>query len=243
MHRPHFAAAQVHDFRPAGEEFAGGLKIAAFGGRVQFGGGDAVDSGLQFRPAFEAIGPRQHELGIVQGEGLRRGFAGRGCAVIGRDLGDSFGRRRSIGFEQLLGLALELIDVGVLAHCTSGRFLAHLSSFPDRASGTSRLPAVRSSGEKRVHLTTKREMNLRWTQSFPRTWMAPRAPIASLPKSGYRCVVGRRKKTEEKKMEIRKRVAPVLRATLPLPPSIFASAGFMEVWPTIHPESGNHVRS
>src|SRR5215469_8853176 len=48
--------------------------------------------------------------------------------------------------------------------------------------------------------------------------MAPRAPIASLPKSGYRCVVGRRKKTKGKKMEIRKRVAPVLQTTLPLPP-------------------------
>ena len=28
-----------------------------------------------------------------------------------------------------------------------------MSSFPDRASGTSRLPAVRSPGEKRVHPT------------------------------------------------------------------------------------------
>src|SRR5215831_9875922 len=161
---------------------------------MQFSRGDAVDGGVKLGPAFEAVRARQDELSVVKGEGLWRGGA-----VVEVHLGNSFRLLRSIRFEQFLGLALELIDVGVLAHRASGRFLAHLSSFPDRASGTSRLPAVRSSGEKRVHLTTTYVTNSRWTQSFPRTWMAPRAPIASLPKSGYRCVVGCRKKTKGKR--------------------------------------------
>ena len=52
-------------------------------------------------------------------------------------------------------------------------------------------------GQKRVHFTAMHGTNSRWTQSFPRTWMAPRAPPASLPESDNRCLVGVRKNQEQ----------------------------------------------
>ena len=130
VQRPHFAAAQIDNLRASREEIAGRLEVAAFGGLVQPGRGDAVDGGLQLGPALEAIGPRQHELRVVKRERL-----GRGGAVIGLDLRHGFRRRRAVGFEQFLGLSFQLIEVGVLAHGASRRCEAHMSSFPGRASG------------------------------------------------------------------------------------------------------------
>ena len=78
-------APQIDNLGAARKKIAGGLEIAALDGLVQFRGGGTVDGGPQFRPAFEAIRSRQHELGVVQGKGL--GACG---SVICRDFGDSF---------------------------------------------------------------------------------------------------------------------------------------------------------
>ena len=81
VQRAHFAAGQIDNLRTAREQLARSLESAALGGLVQLGRRDAVDGGLQFRPALEAIGPRQHELRVMQRERLARGGA-----VIGRRL-------------------------------------------------------------------------------------------------------------------------------------------------------------
>ena len=54
----HFATAKSTT-RAAREEFAGGREVAAFDRLVQFLCGDAVDSGLELGPAFEAVRARE----------------------------------------------------------------------------------------------------------------------------------------------------------------------------------------
>src|SRR3954470_4828809 len=113
---------------------------------------------------------------------MQRKGLGRSGAVIGGDLGDGFRRRRTIGFEQFLGLAFQLIEVGMLAHRASRRLLTHMSSFPGGTLGRAPLlPAVRCAGpEKSSSHELPSPTISGWTQSFPRTWVAPRAPIVSI---------------------------------------------------------------
>src|SRR4051812_10202543 len=110
---------------------------------------------------------------------MQRERLGRRGAVVGRDFGDGLRRGRAIGFEQFLGLPLKLIEVGVLAHGASRRFLTHMSSFPGRAlwarAVVARRPLCRARKEFISRTTWTHDSG--WTPSFPRTWVAPRAPI------------------------------------------------------------------
>src|SRR6185436_13922238 len=69
--------------------------------------------------------------------------------------GEGFRGRPTIGFEQFLGLAFQLIEVGVLAHGARRRFLTHMSSFPGRAIRRAPLlPAVRCAGPEKSSFHT-----------------------------------------------------------------------------------------
>jgi hypothetical protein len=124
---------------------------------------------------------------------MQRKGLGRSGAVVGRDFDDGFRRRRTISFEQFLGLAFQLIDVGVLAHDASGRFLTHMISFPGRAFWRAPLlPVVRCAGlEKSSFHELLGANHLGVDAVLPRTWLTPRAPTVSIPKPAHRCVSGR----------------------------------------------------
>ena len=133
MERAHFAAAQVHDFRTAREQGARCFNVAAFGGLMQLRGGDTIDGCLQLRPAFESVGSREYELGIMQ----MRTFQASRCGDRSRPRSKPQASG-AIGFEQFLRLAFQLIEIGIRAHGASGRVLAHMSSFPGGDSLTNR---------------------------------------------------------------------------------------------------------
>ena len=76
-------AHQIDDFRPPREKRTSRAEVAFLHGLVQPRRRDAIDGRLQLRPALEPVRARQHELRVVQGEGLRR----RG-AMVGGDLDD-----------------------------------------------------------------------------------------------------------------------------------------------------------
>jgi hypothetical protein len=81
---------------------------------------------------------------------MQRKRLGRGGPVICGDLGDGFRRRRTMRFEQFLGLAFQLMEVGVLAHGASRWLLTHMSSFPGGAFQRAPwLPAVRCAGPEK----------------------------------------------------------------------------------------------
>jgi hypothetical protein len=67
------------------KEVADYIEIASFDGLMQLRCSYSVNRSLELRPAFEAIGTRQHELGVVQGKVL--GSCG---AMIRCDLSDCF---------------------------------------------------------------------------------------------------------------------------------------------------------
>jgi hypothetical protein len=78
--------------------------------------------------------------------------------MVGGHLDDRLGCLNAICVQKLLGLPFDLIDVGVLAHCASGRVYA-LSSHDELlfrpCFSTSRAPVVRSPGqEKEIILTS-----------------------------------------------------------------------------------------
>jgi hypothetical protein len=77
------AAQQIDDFRPPREKRMGRAEVALLHGLVQPRRRDAIDGRLQLRPALEPVRARQHELRVVQGEGL-----GRRGAMVGADLDD-----------------------------------------------------------------------------------------------------------------------------------------------------------
>ena len=76
-------AHQIDDFRPPREKPTSRAEVAFLHGLVQPGGRNAIDRRLQLRPALEPVRARQHELRVVQREGLRR----RG-AMVGGNLDD-----------------------------------------------------------------------------------------------------------------------------------------------------------
>jgi hypothetical protein len=125
-------------------------------------------------------------------------------------VGSDFGNRRCITgakcVEQLLGLSLELIDVGSIGERARGqRGADHDELLPRPRLSSGRTPGVRSLGQKRVHLSFVRRPgpafakataglaealrataafrdpasidSTRWTQSFPRTRKRPDARI------------------------------------------------------------------
>src|SRR6185295_6408310 len=65
-------AHQIDDFRPPREQRTSRAEVAFLHGLVQPRRCDAIDSRFQLRPALEPVRARQHELRVVQGEGLRR---------------------------------------------------------------------------------------------------------------------------------------------------------------------------
>ena len=73
-------AQQIDDFRPPREQRTDRAEVALLHGLVQPRRRDAIDGRLQLRPALEPVRARQHELRVVQREGLRR----RGAMVGGR---------------------------------------------------------------------------------------------------------------------------------------------------------------
>jgi hypothetical protein len=97
----------VHDLRACRENRPDAVEVAVADRRCQARHRDAVDERLELRPARKAVGPRDHELGIVQRE------RGRVRAVNVR-LDLAGGRRvtAGVGLEQFLGLPLQLIEVG-----------------------------------------------------------------------------------------------------------------------------------
>ena len=182
VHRAHFAAAQVHDLRAPREQLARGLEIAALGGLVQSGRGDAVDGGLQFRPAFEPIGPRQHELGVMQRKGL-----GRGGAVIGRRP-----RRRlpETTHDRLRAIPWPGVSVDRGRGSRAWRESAvsdsyELLSWPRLLRACRGCPPSAVPGQKRVHVTNCCDQRFRGGRrpSRGRGWR-PDAPIASIPNPG-----------------------------------------------------------
>jgi hypothetical protein len=70
---------------------------------------------LQPAPAFEAIGSREHQLGVMQ-----RKHCGVGIVVVGRDLCDSLCSPSNKRIQQFLRLTFELIEVGLLSETASG---------------------------------------------------------------------------------------------------------------------------
>ena len=81
--------------------------------------GDAVDVRLQLRPTLEPIRPREHQLGVVQRERARIGIA-----VMRVHFRDGVGSPAAKRVQQFLRLALELIEVRMLAQRASGRCCA-----------------------------------------------------------------------------------------------------------------------
>jgi hypothetical protein len=76
----------------------------------------AIDERLQSGPAVEAVGPRDHELRVVQREARRLRSLVMGVHLR-RGVGVAAGQR----LEQLLRLPLELDQVGLVAERASGR--------------------------------------------------------------------------------------------------------------------------
>ena len=109
--------------------------------------GGPVHISLELGPTVEAVAPRQHELGIVQGE-----FRRVGSPVVRVHLRD--GRSLPLGerLQQFLRLPLELIEIGVLAKLADGWSVMHneLLSWPARLASAV-VPGVRLLGQKRVH--------------------------------------------------------------------------------------------
>jgi hypothetical protein len=94
-------------------------RVACEHGVAQARDRHTVGEGFQLRPAVEAVRAREHELRVVQRE--RRGV---GVAVVQVNLGHRVGVAGAKRGQQFLGLAPELIEIGMLAQRTSGRGVA-----------------------------------------------------------------------------------------------------------------------
>ena len=79
----------------------------------------AIDERLQFWPAVEAVGTREHELSVVQ----REARAVRSL-VVSVDLRHSVRVAGHIGLQQFLRLALELDEIGFVAQRAGGSVFA-----------------------------------------------------------------------------------------------------------------------
>ena len=77
--------------------------------------GDAVDVGFELGPAVEAVAAGEDELGVVQGEGV-----GLCVVVLLVDFAHGCGIACFKRGEKFFGLALELFEVGMLAHPAGG---------------------------------------------------------------------------------------------------------------------------
>ena len=67
---------------------------------------DRLDVALQLLPAREAVASGEHTLRVMQSESSRVG-----SLFVPLDFGDCVGVAGTVGFEQLLRLALELVEV------------------------------------------------------------------------------------------------------------------------------------
>jgi len=127
----------------------------------------AVHERLQFGPALEAVRARDNELGVVQRKCLRIG-----AMKLPVDLGAlAFPE----GFEKLLRLAFELLQVRSLRKSAAGEGLSRHDELLSGRQLAVHAPGVRSLGQKRVHRSHRFANRFRWTQSFPRTRRRPDA--------------------------------------------------------------------
>ena len=162
-----------HEHRPDAIDVTGAHGVAEAADR------HAVDERLQFGPALEAVGSRDHELGVVQREA--RGIR---SVVLRVDL------RRGVGFaggkrlKQFLRLTFELDQVGFVAQRATGRVFprGHRETPFVAAHSQQPAPGVRLLGQKRVHGSDRTWTRFRRTQSFPRTRKRPDARLAAYPR-------------------------------------------------------------
>src|SRR5580704_7810797 len=128
-------------------------------------GPDRLDVTLQLLPAGEAVASGEHTLRVMQRESSRVGRL-----FVPLDFGDGVGVAGTVGFEQLLRLALELVEVGSvgpLAIAGESR-IGHndlLSWRPVSASRAERRFVSRSAVASSIAVG--------WTQSSPRTRQRP----------------------------------------------------------------------
>ena len=101
-----FRDIQVHELRASRDHRPHGVEVAVTHREDEPPDRDAIDKGLQLRPAVESVGARQDELRVVQREACGIGVPVVREHFLGR-AGASFAKR----VEQLPGLASELIEM------------------------------------------------------------------------------------------------------------------------------------
>src|SRR5262245_62780844 len=110
-----FWHVQMHELRARFDHGLHSGEIACTDGIDEPTDSGPIDERLELRPAIEAVGASENELCVVQRKTRQTGSLVMSVHFLCR-VGVSIPKR----LEQLLGLSLELIEVGVIGKRTGG---------------------------------------------------------------------------------------------------------------------------
>ena len=139
---------QIHELWTGRHHRPYGVEIAVTHGLDEPTNRHAVDKCLQLGPAVKAVGARQDELRVMEGEGRRIGLP-----VVGVHFPSHFRIAGAKSVEQFPGLPLELIEIGVLTKRTGRRRVAGHDDLLFRLrQASAEGPVSAHSGRKEGHL-------------------------------------------------------------------------------------------